>query len=174
MRIYMQIFQLKFERHLSNRQIALTLNIARSTVNDLVVRFNNLNMQWPLPDNASLDALDKALLPGRSYRTQRVIPDWMDVNIDLSNKGVTKQLLWQEYQAEHGSRALGYTQFCNHYRAWKGQQRRSMRQTHKAGEKLFIDFCGPTMPIVNPDTGEIRRAAIFVACMGASNYTYIA
>ena len=173
MRIYMQIFQLKFERHLSNRQIALTLNIARSTVNDLVVRFNNLNMQWPLPDNASLDALDKALLPGRSYRTQRVIPDWVDVNIDLSNKGVTKQLLWQEYQAEHGSSALGYTQFCNHYRAWKGQQRRSMRQTHKAGEKLFIDFCGPTMPIVNPDTGEIRRAAILVACMGASNYTYI-
>ena len=162
MRIYMQIFQLKFERHLSNRQIALTLNIARSTVNDLVVRFNNLNMQWPLPDSASLDALDKALLPGRNYRTQRVIPDWMDVNIDLSNKGVTKQLLWQEYQAEHGSNALGYTQFCNHYRAWKGQQRRSMRQTHKAGEKLFIDFCGPTMPIVNPDTGEIRRATIII------------
>ena len=77
MRIYMQIFQLKFERHLSNRKIALTFNIARSTVIDLVVRFNNLNMQWPLPDSASLDALDKALLPGRSYRTQRVIPDWM-------------------------------------------------------------------------------------------------
>ena len=139
----MQIFQLKFERHLSNRQIALTLNIARSTVNDLVVRFNNLNMQWPLPDNASLDSLDKALLPGRSYLTQRVIPDGMDVNIDLSNKGVTKQLLWQEYQAEHGSSALGYTQFCNHYRAWKGQQQRSMRQTHQAGEKLFYRLLRP-------------------------------
>lgn len=76
MRIYMQIFQLKFERHLSNRQIALTLNIARSTLNYLVVRFNNLNMQWPLPDDASLlYALDKALMPGRNYHTQRILPD---------------------------------------------------------------------------------------------------
>ena len=97
MRIYMQIFQLKLERHLSNWQIALTLNIARSTVNDLVVRFNNLNMQWPLPDIASLGALDKALLPGRNYRTQNVMPDWMDANIDLLNKGITKQLFWQNY-----------------------------------------------------------------------------
>ena len=173
MRIYMQIFHLKFERHLSNRQIALTLNIGRSTVNDLVVRFTHLDLPWPLPDDVSLDALDKALMPGRDYHNQRVLPDWVTVDIGLSSKGVTKQLLWQEYQAKHGTAALGYTQFCAHYRQWKGQQRRSMRQTHKAGEKLFIDFCGPTVPIVNPHTGEVRRAAIFVACMGASNYTYI-
>ena len=173
MRIYIQIFKLKFERHLSNRQIALTLNIGRSTVNDLVVRFGHLDLSWPLPESVSLDPLDKALMPGRNYHTQRQLPDWIEVNINLTKPGVTKQLLWQEYQAEHGIRALGYTQFCTHYRAWKGQQRRSMRQTHKAGEKLFIDFCGPTIPIVNPHTGEVRRAAIFVACMGASNYTYI-
>jgi len=173
MRIYMQIFNLKFDRHLSNRQIALTLNIGRSTVNDLIVRFGHLGHPWPLPENVSTDELDKALMPGRDYQTSRVLPDWVAVDIGLTHKGVTKQLLWQEYQAEHGSNALGYTQFCNHYRVWKGQLRRSMRQTHKAGEKLFIDFCGPTMPIVNPHTGEIRQAAIFVACMGASNYTYI-
>lgn len=173
MRIYLQIFHLKFERHLSNRQIALTLNIGRSTVNDFVVRFGNAGFQWPLPDGVSLDALDKALMPGRNYQTQRVLPDWVVMDVNLSKPGVTKQLLWQEYQGEHGSNALGYTQFCAHYKVWKGQQRRSMRQTHKAGEKLFIDFCGPTVPIVNPDTGEVRRAAIFVACMGVSNYTYI-
>jgi len=173
MRIYMQIFQLRFERHLTYRQIALTLNVGRSTVSDIITRFNNLNMAWPLPSDVSLDALDKALIPGRNYQTQRKLPDWVEVDISLTKPGVTKQLLWQEYQAKHGSRAFGYTQFCTHYRIWKGQQRRSMRQTHKAGEKLFIDFCGPTIPIVNPDTGEVRRAAIFVACMGASNYTYI-
>jgi transposase len=106
--------------------------------------------------------------------TSRALPDWAAINIELAKKGLTKQLLWQEYQAEHGANALGYTQFCAHYRTWKGQQRRSMRQTHKAGEKLFIDFCGPTVPIVNPTTGEVRQAAIFVACMGASNYTYSA
>lgn len=169
MRIYLQIFHLKFERHLTYRQIALALDIGRSTVNDIVTRFNNLNMQWPLPDGVSLDNLDKALMPGRNYPTDRVLPNWLKIDLGLKRIGVTKQLLWQEYQADHGLNALGYTQFCNHYRAWKGQQRRS----HKAGEKLFIDFCGPTMPIVNPSTGEIRRAAIFVACMGASNYTYI-
>ena len=173
MRIYMQIFQLKFERHLTYRQIALTLDIGRSTVSDILTRFNNLNMEWPLAEGTSLDELDKALMPGRNYQTERVLPDWVIVDIGLASKGVTKQMLWQEYQAEHGSNALGYTQFCTYYRVWKGQRRCSMRQTHKAGEKLFIDFCGPTMPIVNPHTGEIRQAAIFVACMGASNYTYI-
>ena len=173
MRIYLQIFHLKFERHLTYRQIALTLNIGRSTVSDILTRFKNLNLPWPLPDDVSLDELDKALMPGRNYQTQRVLPDWITVDIGLTKPGVTKQLLWQEYQAEHGSKALGYTQFCNHYRAWKGQRQRSMRQTHKAGEKLFIDFCGPTIPIVNPDTGEVRQVAIFVACMGATNYTYI-
>ena len=75
MRIYMQIFHLKFERHLSNRQIALTLNIGRSTVNDLVVRFTHLDLPWPLPDDVSLDALDKALMPGRHYHNQHVLPD---------------------------------------------------------------------------------------------------
>jgi hypothetical protein len=103
MRIYMQVFHLKFDRHLSNRQIALTLNIGRSTVSDLVVRFDHLAYQWPLPESLSLDALDKALMPGRDYQTRRVLPDWVVVDIGLTHKGVTKQLLWQEYQAEHGN-----------------------------------------------------------------------
>ena len=138
-------------------------------MNDLVVRFNDLNMQWPLPDNASLDALDKALLPGRSYRTQRVIPDWVDVNIDLSNKGVTKQLLWQEYQAEHGSSALGYTQFCNHYRAWKGQQRRSIRP------KSTLDrqgkFCVSFSPAVSRKSLKAMRTKIKLHPMVKSCYS---
>ena len=173
MRTYLHIFQLKFERHLSNRQIALNLNIGRSTVNDILVRFKRLNLPWPLPTYVVLDDLDKALMPGRNYATNRILPSWLAVDMALKNKGVTKQLLWQEYQAEHGLNGLGYTQFCYHYKQWKGQRQRSMRQTHKAGEKLFIDFCGPTVPIVNPMTGEVRHAAIFVACMGASNYTFI-
>ncbi len=173
MRTYLHIFQLKFERHLSNRQIALNLNIGRSTVNDILVRFKSLNLPWPLPAHVALDKLDKALMPGRSYATNRILPSWLSVDMALAKKGVTKQLLWQEYQAEKGINGLGYTQFCYHYKQWKGQRQRSMRQTHKAGEKLFIDFCGPTVPIVNPMTGEVRHAAIFVACMGTSNYTFI-
>jgi transposase len=173
MRTYLDVFRLKYENRLTNRQIALALNIGRSTVSDLLARFTPLNVGWPLPADYPLSQLDNVLLPGRDYQTRRVLPDWLRIDIELKNKVVTKQLLWQEYQAEHGRAALGYTQFCEHYRRWKGHQRRSMRQEHKAGEKLFIDFCGPTIAVINPSTGEIRRAAIFVATMGASNYTYI-
>lgn len=173
MRTYLDVFRLKFENRLTNRQIALALNIGRSTVTDLLARFSRLKIDWPLPDDYPLSSLDSALMPGRDYKTKRVLPDWLRIDIELKNKTVTKQLLWQEYQSEHGRASLGYTQFCEHYRRWKGCQRRSMRLEHKAGEKLFIDFCGPTIPVINPSTGEVRRAAIFVAALGASNYTYI-
>ncbi|WP_407943644.1 IS21 family transposase [Maribrevibacterium harenarium] len=173
MQTYLQILRLKFEARLSDRQIAQALNIGRATISALVARFNNLGLSWPLSADYSLDALDKQLFPGRDYKSQRVLPSWVQVHLELRQKGVTKLLLWQEYQAEHGARALGYTQFCEHYRRWRAIQKRSMRQHHEAGDKLFIDFCGPTVPIVNPKTGEIRWAAIFVATLGASNYTYI-
>ncbi len=173
MRTYLDIFRLKFERRMTDRQIALTLNIGRSTVNNILTRFRSLQLEWPLPDEVSLEKLDNLLMPGRNYQSQRVLPDWLKVHKELTSPLVTKQLLWQEYQAEYGNQALGYTQFCEHYRRWLGKQRRSMRQLHKAGEKLFIDFCGPTVRIVDPTTGEYRKAAIFVASMGASNYTYI-
>ncbi|WP_420986623.1 IS21 family transposase [Enterobacter mori] len=91
----------------------------------------------------------------------------------MKRKGMTKILLWQEYQQVAGENAYGYSQFCNLYNDWLKLQKRSMRQHHVAGEKLFLDFCGPTIPIVNPDTGEVRQAQIFVATLGASNYTYV-
>ncbi len=72
----------------------------------------------------------------------------------MKNKGVTLLLLWQEYRERHGPDGYSYAQFCHRYRVWQGGQKRSMRQTHRAGEKLFVDYCGPTMPVVNPDTGE--------------------
>lgn len=87
--------------------------------------------------------------------------------------GVTRQLLWMEYKVQAGEREMGYSHICRCYREWKKSRRLSIRQEHRAGEKLFIDFCGPTVPIVNPDTGETRRVAIFVAVMVASNYTYV-
>ena len=146
MRIYLQIFHLKFERHLTYRQIALALDIGCSTVNDIVTRFNNLNMQWPLPDGVSLDDLDKALMPGRNYPTDRVLPNWLKIDLGLKRIGVTKQLLWQEYQADHGLNALGYTQFCNHYRAWKGQQRRSMRPVRSCLSTSVAQPCLSSIP----------------------------
>ncbi|WP_051143807.1 IS21 family transposase [Psychromonas hadalis] len=86
---------------------------------------------------------------------------------------MTKILLWQEYQAKYLEKAYAYTQFCEYYLRWKKKLKRSMRQHHIAGDKLFIDYCGPTVSIVNPDTGDVRNAQIFVATLGASNYTFI-
>lgn len=116
MQTYLDIFRLKFEARLSARQISQALNIGRATISDLVIRFNNLGLSWPLAADYPLDSLDKQLFPGRDYSTQRVLPLWVQVHIELRRKGVTKMLLWQEYQAEHGSNALGYTQYCEHYR----------------------------------------------------------
>ena len=108
-----------------------------------------------------------------AVRTARQVePDYARVHQELKKKGVTLTLLWQEYRADIGAGAYQYTAFCTHYRAWAGSLKRSMRQVHRAGEKLFADYAGPTVPVVDVDTGEIRPAQIFVAVLGASNYTY--
>lgn len=86
---------------------------------------------------------------------------------ELKSKGMTKILHWQEYQQDAGENAYGYSQFCNLYSDWLKLQKRSMRQHDIAGEKLFLDLCGPTIPVINPDTGEVRQAQIFVATLGS-------
>lgn len=85
---------------------------------------------------------------------------------------MTKQLLWEEYTQQYPNRCYSYSQFCDRYNYWRRLQKRSMRQQHKAGEKCFVDYCGQTIPIVSATTGEARMAQIFVAVLGASNYTY--
>lgn len=98
MQTYLDIFRLKFEAKLSDRQISQALNIGRATISDLVIRFNNLGLSWPLAADYPLDSLDKQLFPGRDYSTQRVLPSWVQVHLELRRKGVTKLLLWQEYR----------------------------------------------------------------------------
>ena len=108
-----------------------------------------------------------------AVRGQRAPIDLASMHRELRRKGMTLLLLWQEYvQASAGLPTYQYTQFCQNYHAYAGTLRRSMRQVHRAGEKLFIDYAGQTVPLVDPDTGELRRAHIFIAVLGASNYTY--
>ncbi|CAD6176005.1 transposase for ISEc12 [Escherichia coli] len=83
------------------------------------------------------------------------MPDMLYFDTEMRKPGVTRQLLWMEYKAQAGDKAMGYSHFCRCYREWKKTRRLSMRQEHRAGEKLFIDFCGPTVPVINPDTGEM-------------------
>ena len=100
------------------------------------------------------------------------MPDWAVVHQELKRKGMTKQLLWEEYTEQYPNRCYSYSQFCDRYRHWHSLQKRSMRQSHKAGEKCFVDYAGQTVPIVCAHTGEIQPAQVFVAVLGASNYTY--
>ncbi len=173
MRTIKAVLRLKFEAKLSLRQIARSLKIALGTVTLHLNRASAAGLSWPLPADMDDQALEAALFPNQSSSLRaRVEPDYAAMHKELKRKGITKQLLWDEYKQLHGDKGYQYSQYCQHYRDWIGTLKRSMRQVHKAGEKLFIDYCGPTLPIVNPETGECHEAQIFVTCWGASSYTY--
>jgi transposase len=174
MRKLKEIIRLRLDRHATVRQIARACNVARSTVCDYVGRIEVAKLSWPLP--AALDdeaALERLLFPHEGHPSaQRPDPDWVEVHRELKRPHVTRMLLWQEYR-EHEPEGYQYSQFCDHYSRWAKTLPISMRQEHRAGEKLFVDFSGDGLPIVDPRTGEVRIAKLFVAVLGASNYTYV-
>ena len=157
------------------RTIASAAKLSLGAVAKYAKAAEQAGLSWPLPDDLSDEALQH-MLDGSEQPTTRssrfVEPDYAAIHHELKRKGVTLQLLWHEYRAEHGAAGYGYSQFCTLYRQFKQSLKRSMRQTHQAGEKLFVDYAGQTVPIVDPASGEIRHAQIFVAVMGASNYTF--
>ena len=173
MRQIREILRLKWEAGLSDRQISLGSGLSRPTVAKYVHRATASGLGWPLP--ASLDdaQLERMLYPPREpvVSGARPEPDWPSVHRELKRKGVTLQLLWDEYKAAH-ARGYQYSAFCQRYRVWLGRRDLVMRQDHRAGEKLFVDYAGHTVAVIDPETGEARAAQIFVAVMGASNYTY--
>ena len=128
---------------------------------------------WPLPVGLSDVELERRLFPAPPAlpRVARMVPDWSVLHQELRRPGVTLMLLWEEYRAAHPE-GFGYSWFCEHYRAWAGKLDVVMRQTHRAGEKLFVDYTGQTVEVIEPTTWEVRAAQIFVAVLGASNYTY--
>ena len=143
-------------------------------MNQYLARAAQAGLGWPLPDDMDQKGLVRAVFPDQSSASGSgfAMPDWPTVQIELRRKGVTKQLLWEEYCQAQPRQAYSYSQYCHHYQVWRPQQRHPMRQIHKAGEKLFVDYAGSTVPGINPDTGEIKKAAIFLAVLGASNYSF--
>jgi len=174
MRKIKDILRLRHAAGLPYRGIANALNIGYGTVVDYLNRAERAGLGWPVPEGLHERDLGRLLFPTQAVTGQRRFaePDFPEVCRELKRKGVTKLLLWQEYRQRHPDDGYSYAQFCHRYRVWLGCQQRSMRQIHRAGEKLFVDYCGPTMAIINPDTGEYREAQIFVAVLGASNYTF--
>lgn len=173
MRKIREALRLKFELDLTERQIAQSIQVSRSTIADYVRRFVESGIAWPLPSDLADTLLEAKLFPPKPALpdAQRPVPDWVLIHQELRKKGVTLFLLWQEHKSIHPD-GFRYSWFCNHYRAWAGRLDAVMRQEHLAGEKCFVDYAGHTMPVTDRNTGEIRQAQIFVGVMGASNYTY--
>jgi len=173
MRMAREILRLYFGLHLKKRQIGRACGVAPSTVVDYIQRAEGAGISWPLAEDLD-DTVLEAMLGerGREPRPpRRPLPAMEEIHRELRKKGVTLQLLWLEYK-ERFPEGYQYTQFCEYYNRWAKTLEVSMRQEHRAGEKMFIDFAGKTMPITNPLTGEVTEAEIFVAVLGASNYTY--
>lgn len=173
MRKIREILRLKWECQLPNRAVARSCQVGCGTVSDYVRRARTAGLSWPLPEDLGEDALHRLLFPDshRPHRVGRPTPDWSVVHVELRRKGVTLRLLWLEYRERHPD-GYGYSQFCDLYTHWSGHLKPSLRLSHRAGEKCFVDYAGPTVPVVDPDTGEVRNASIFVAVLGASSYTY--
>lgn len=178
MRHLKELFRLKYAAGLSHRQIARSLNLSTGVVSKYVRLASAVGLGYPLPadiDDARLHRLLTADPPPAENKRAApplALPDFALVHQELKRKGVTRLLLWQEYAATHGRAAYRYSQFCELYRRWLDRHRLVMRQVHAAGEKLFVDYCGPTIDIVDAASGAVRTAQIFVAVMGASNYTF--
>jgi transposase len=157
----------------SQREIAQAVNAARSTVGEYLKRAKKAGISWPLPPAWDEAVLERALFPPPPPlpAASRGVPDWAHVHQELKRKGVTLFLLWEEYKVAHPD-GFQYSWFCKHYRTWVGKVDLVMRQSHRAGETLFVDYAGQTVPVVERATGEIRHAQVFVAVLGASNYTF--
>ena len=173
MRKITEVLKLKFDRGLSLREIAKSISASPSTVSDLLLRFRLSGVDWPLPPGLQESELEARLYPRQGVRSHdRPLPDFDTVHKELRRKGVTLQLLWQEYKQAYPEDGYQYSQFCERYQRWRAKVDVVMRQTHRAGEKTFTDFSGDGLPITDPTSGDIREAPLFVAALGASSYTY--
>jgi transposase len=174
MRQVREVLRLTFAAEIPGREIARRLGMAPSTVRATLARFRVAGMTWPLGADITDQLLEEKLY-GRvankqGYRRQ-LEPDWSRIHHELKRKHVTLSILWEEYIEQYPD-GYRYSRFCQLYRSWEGRLAVTMRQSHTAGEKLFVDYAGDGVPITNRQTGEIREAQIFVAVMGASNFLY--
>ena len=173
MRKIKEVLRQYYECKHSRRRIAESCSIARSTVGDYLMRAQAAGLSWPLPAEMDEERLEALLFPERSGRPKcnRPLPDWKSIHEELRKKSMTLMQLWVEYKAKHPG-GYQYSQFCRWYREWRQRVDPCLRQSYKAGERLFVDYCCQTVPVVNRKTGERREAQIFTAVWGASNYTY--
>lgn len=177
MSVIREVLRLRFESGLSHRKIARAVGVSLGSVAGYLTLFERCGVSYPQTaglDEASLTALMAAVRPPPAPPPpdSPAVPDFQEIHEQLRRKGVTRQILWEEYAEAHPAGHYRYSQFCHLYREWRSRLRVTLRQTYRAGEKMFVDYAGPTVDIVDPATGEAHPAQIFVAVLGASNYTF--
>lgn len=173
MRKIREVLRLTHELGLSVRQVSEATGVGKTAVNEYVARAKVIGITWPVPPELSDADLERRLFvpPGFHDGPTKPVPDWAKVHEELKRRGVTLMLLWEEHRAECPD-GHGYSQFCELYSRWRKRLSPIMRQTHVGGDKLFVDWAGDTIPIIDPATGEVHAAHLFVAALGASSYTY--
>jgi transposase len=158
---------------MSKRKIAVSLGVSATAAGECIRRARRAGLTWPLPDGLSDEALERQLYPPRAVaaKDRRPQPDWAAIHRELRRPGVTLQLLWEEHRAVHPD-GYGISRYCELYRAWEARLSPTMRQSHVAGERMFVDYAGTTLAVIDGLTGEVMTAQLFVAVLGASSLTY--
>ena len=169
MRKTREVLRLYFELKLGQRQVARSANLSQSTVHEYLKRFESSGLSWPLPAGMSEADLEKRLFTVDEVKPgSKTVPDFARIHEELQrHKHTTLQLLREEYRAVNPD-GYRYSQFCHHYQNWKQERDLVLRQEHRPGEKLFVDWAGTTTPVFDPSSGEAHAAQLFVAVLGAS------
>lgn len=172
MRRTREILRQKWTLGRSHREVAQSLGVSTGAISAALARVKaaGLSREAALA-LGEVELEHKLYTAARGESSARALPAWSEIHTELRKKGVTLALLHIEY-LDREPDGYGYTQFCAYYKRWRGKQKRSMRQIHRAGEKQFVDYSGKKPEIVDPRTGEVREVELFVAVLGASSYTY--
>jgi transposase len=174
MRKVKEVLRLRFGLGLQQNQIARSCSIGQATVHRYLQKAAAAGLSWPLPEHLDDRQLDELLFrsAGRPSQVTRALPDFAEIRGQLQiHKHLTLQLLWEEYRQAQGD-GYGYSRFCELYERWSRNQDVVLRQDHRAGEKMFVDWAGDTIPIYDRHGADVTPASLFVAVLGASTYTY--
>ena len=157
------------------RMIAESIGAGKTTVYEYLARADAAGISWPLPQGMDWAAVEARMFPPPSAElaNRRPVPDWREIHRELKRgKHVTMRLLWLEFRGANPE-AWGYSQFCAHYQSWLSGQDVVMRLSYAAGERMFVDFSGDTAGYIEPATGEVVVAQVFVAALGMSGMLYV-
>jgi len=172
---YREILRL-FSLGFSQQNIAYSSNVSKKTINRVINRTKELNISWPLDDNQTDAALEQILFPKHPLSKAKRMPDFAYIRKELLRNGVSKKLLWTEYMEEcrlNDEQPLMYSQFCYYIQLDEQRRRATMHISRKPGEQVEVDWAGDPAQIIDPDTGEVTEASLFVGVMTYSQHAYV-